>query len=182
VPLGQVGNTITPSQLTIGSKSYALPPIVFSKNENGVASASVKFDPSTIPELKPALDAIPASAKDATGLVNTAVKFTITADGIADYFNKDQQEHVLVKFDAAVGDTYTITKSNGVTDTRTVTAVSTQDDFPYPPLNLNIQTITVEQDSTIPGIKKVRYRANHKFGIVYIEVGCLKTLFLGQIR
>jgi hypothetical protein len=30
--------------------------------------------------------------------------------------------------------------------------------------------MTLEQDSRIPGIKKFVYRANHKFGVVYLEM------------
>jgi hypothetical protein len=33
-----------------------------------------------------------------------------------------------------------------------------------------IKTITVEQDSRIPGISKIVYRFNHKFGLVSAEV------------
>ena len=35
---------------------------------------------------------------------------------------------------------------------------------------LLIKTITVEQDSRIPGISKFEYRFNHKFGLVYVTV------------
>lgn len=61
-----------------------------------------------------------------------------------------------------------MSKSDGKTITRTVTARSDVDDFPYG--FYYIKTITIEQDSRIPGIQKFVYRANHKFGIVYLEI------------
>jgi hypothetical protein len=61
-----------------------------------------------------------------------------------------------------------MSKSDGKTITREVIARSDEDDFPYG--FYEIKTITVEQDSRIEGIKKFVFRANHKFGIVYVEV------------
>jgi hypothetical protein len=73
----------------------------------------------------------------------------------------------MVRYDDKVGDTYKITKADGKVITRTVTQKSTTDDFSYG--LMMIKTITVEQDSRIPGISKIIYKFNHKFGIVYIE-------------
>lgn len=67
-----------------------------------------------------------------------------------------------------MGESYKLTKSNGVTVTRTITAKSEVDDFPFG--MLNIKTMTIEQDSRIPGIKKFVFRANHKFGVVFFQV------------
>jgi hypothetical protein len=73
---------------------------------------------------------------------------------------------MLVKYDCNVGDTYKLTKSDGTTITRTVTQKSTTDDFYYG--GILIKTMTIEQDSRIPGIKKIIYKVNHKFGLVYL--------------
>jgi hypothetical protein len=61
-----------------------------------------------------------------------------------------------------------LTKTDGKTITRTVTAKSTTDDFYYG--GILIKTITVEQDPKLPGIRKFIYRLNHKFGLVYLQV------------
>ena len=73
----------------------------------------------------------------------------------------------MVKYDGKVGDTYKLKKSDGNTITRTITQKSTDDDFEYG--FYYIKTITVEQDSRIPGISKIVYKFNHKFGLVYLE-------------
>ncbi len=170
VVLGAVGNNMTASGLTIGGHTYALPAIVFTSNDEGVVSANIAFNPSAITEMVDLVSLIPSSAKDSSGNIDTEVKFKITSEGVQDYFNLDQEAHTLVKYDATVGDKYELKKSDGTTITRTVTAVSTDDDFYYTPMGLYIKTITVEQDSRIPGVNKIVYRANHRFGIVYIDV------------
>ena len=110
---------------------------------------------------------IPASYKDAAGNLNVTGKFKNTSEGILDYTNSDSKPFVLVNYSSNVGDKYVLHKSNGQTITRTVTAKSTTDDYPYG--MLMIKTMTVEQDSRISGISKIRYYANHKFGLVGIE-------------
>jgi hypothetical protein len=96
------------------------------------------------------------------------MKYKITSEGIQDYANLDTEPFTMVKYDCKVGDTYKLKKSDGKTITRTVTAKSETDDFSWG--FLLIKTITVEQDSRIPGISKIVYRFNHKFGLVYAEV------------
>jgi hypothetical protein len=169
VPAAQVGNQITMPSIKVGQdylNSDAQMTVV--SNDNGLVTANVTADLTKDPRLAKYAALIPASAKDSTGKINTQVKFRVTTEGVQDFFNKDQVAHTVVKYNAVVGDTYKITKSDGVTITRTVVARSDQDDFGYG--LLNIKTITLEQDSRIPGIKKFIYRANHKFGIVYVEV------------
>lgn len=170
VPLGKVANRITnPGGVKVGATNVDVAAdISIVANEAGVATFRVMADLTRSATLKKYSDLLPAAAKDATGKVNTEVKIKITSEGIQDYFNIDGKPHTAVKFDAKVGDKYTLTKSDGKTITRTVIARSDQDDFAWN--NLLIKTITVEQDSRIPGIKKFVYRANHKFGIVYVEV------------
>lgn len=169
VPMGQVGNQISIGTIQVGGESVAGEAAMnITKNEGGLVTATVTADLTRDPKLAKFNDLLPASAKDSSGKVNTEVKFRVTSEGVQDFFNKDQAQHTLVKYGATVGDKYTLTKSDGVTITRTVVARSDQDDFPYG--FYNIKTVTVEQDSRIPGIKKFVYRANHKFGIVYFEV------------
>lgn len=137
-------------------------------SKDGIATFKVVADLTQNVTLKKFNDLIPASAKDSSGKINTEVKFKLTSEGIADHFNKDGKPHTLVKYGAAVGDTFALTKSDGVTITRKVTAKSTTDDFSWG--FLNIKTVTVEQDSRIPGIKKFVFQANHKFGLVSVQV------------
>ncbi len=142
--------------------------IVVKSNNNGLVTLNIKANISSAPaKLKQLIDKIPGNIYDSQGRVNADVQFKVTTAGIQDFFNKDGKPHTLVKYDAKVGDQYKLTKSDGKTITRTVTARSDVDDFPYG--FWYIKTITIEQDSRIPGIQKFVYRANHKFGIVYAE-------------
>jgi hypothetical protein len=128
----------------------------------------VVADLMNYPELAKFNDLIPAVYKDQQGRLNTQMKYKITSEGIQDYANLDTEPFTMVKYDCKVGDTYKLKKSDGKTITRTVTAKSETDDFSWG--FLLIKTITVEQDSRIPGISKIVYRFNHKFGLVYAEV------------
>ncbi|MDO9510962.1 MAG: hypothetical protein Q7J34_04325 [Bacteroidales bacterium] len=134
-------------------------------NVGGLLTLSVK---SLLPINHPLTILIPKNLKDSQGNLDTQVKVKNTADGILDYTNSDAAPQVLVKYNASVGDKYILKKSNGQTITRTVTAKSTEDDYPY--AFMYIKVITVEQDSRIPGVKKIVYHANHKFGLVGVSI------------
>jgi hypothetical protein len=165
LPVSQVGNT-TATSVRVGSTYPNLTTsIKVTANDNGVATYKVTADISKIPSLA---KYIPSSMKDASGNLNADIRYKITSEGIQDFFNKDGKPHTIVKYDANVGDQFNLTKSDGVTITRTVTQKSTTDDFPYG--LMYIKTSTVEQDSRISGIRKITYRANHKFGLVYVEL------------
>jgi hypothetical protein len=168
VPISQVGNQIDVGQLVVGTGSFDLADqVTVTQNVNGVATYHVNATIPNSPKVQTLLNLIPANIKDGTGKINSEFKLKVTTEGIQDYFNKDGAAFTLVKYDAKVGDVYTLTKSDGTKITRTVTQVSTTDDFPYG--LLLIKTITVEQDSRIPGVSKIVMKINHKFGIVYAE-------------
>jgi len=169
VDQGQVGYTTTASSVNVGGKYYDInSSLEVIKNEGGVATIKVTADLTNIPALKAFNDFIPASMKDASGKINAEVKLKMTTEGIQDYFNKDGVQHTLVKYNCNVGDEYNLTKSDGVTIHRKVTAKSTDDDTPYG--IWLIKAVTIEQDSRVPGIKKFIYKANHRFGFVYFEI------------
>jgi hypothetical protein len=139
--------------------------VVTNSDNSGLVTLNIT---GAIPTVGTALtNLIPASYKDAAGNLNVTGKFKNTSEGILDYTNSDSKPFVLVNYSSNVGDKYVLHKSNGQTITRTVTAKSTTDDYPYG--MLMIKTMTVEQDSRISGISKIRYYANHKFGLVGIE-------------
>ena len=168
VPFAQVGNKIDPGSVNIdGNYVDVDASIEVINNKDGIATMQVIADLKNQPELKWIDDLIPGQYKDAQGRLNTTTKFKITSEGIQDHMNLDEKPHTMVKYDCKVGDTYKVTKSNGVTITRTVTEKTNQDDFPYG--FMYIKTIEVEQDSRIPGIDKIVYRFNHKFGLVWAE-------------
>ncbi|HPD33913.1 MAG TPA: hypothetical protein P5545_03835 [Bacteroidota bacterium] len=167
IPLAQVGNTFSLSAKVAGQQVDLNDTMEITKNEGGLQTIKVKATVPDDPKLQQYASYLPAFVFDSPGHINTEFKIKMTSEGIQDFFNKDQKAHTLVKYDCKVGDKYQLTKSNGVTITRTVTAKSDKDDFPY--AFWNIKTVTVEQDSRIPGVKKIVYRANHKFGLVWVS-------------
>lgn len=141
--------------------------IKVTSNNNGLVTLKVKANVSQVPKLKSLVDKIPIDIYDSQGNIDIDVQFKITTEGIQDFFNKDAKPHTMIKYSSNPGDKYELKKTDGKTITRTVTAKSDVDDFPYG--FIDIKTTTVEQDSRIPGVNKFVYRANHKFGIVYFE-------------
>jgi hypothetical protein len=167
IPLNQVGNTFSSSASVNGNYVDIPGSCVITKSEGGLATFELIVDLKSIPALAPIDDLIPDDYKDGQGRLNVEGKVKITSDGIMDYTNADDKPLVMVKYDCKVGDQYTLKKSNGSTITRSVTAKSDTDDFEWG--FYLIKTITVEQDSRIPGISKIVYKFNHKFGLVYLE-------------
>jgi hypothetical protein len=170
IALGSVGNVFSNiGGINVGGDTVlADVAMTVVKNEGGVATLKLKADLSKDPRLAKLDKLIPSSMKDASGKIDADLKLRITSEGVQDYLNRDSAQHTLVSYGSSVGDTYKLTKSNGATITRTVVAKSDQDDFPYG--FMLIKTMTVEQDSRIPGVKKFVIRANHKFGIVYLAM------------
>jgi hypothetical protein len=163
IAINTVGNTFTNS-VVVGTSSYQ-GTISISKVTDGIATVQFK---AAIPSNIPILQGIKSKYKDASGNLSCEGKFKITDAGILDYNNKDHKPFVLVKFDAKVGDKYTLVKSDGTTIVRTVVRVSTADDYYWN--GLIIKTVDVEQSSNIPGVKKITYFSNHKFGLVAVRV------------
>jgi hypothetical protein len=91
----------------------------------------------------------------------------ITENGIMNVY--DEGNLLLVNYNtASVGDKYSL-KTGGRTIEREVTAKSTEDDFFWG--WMLIKTIDIEETGRgIPGVNKVTYFTNHKFGLVGLKV------------
>jgi hypothetical protein len=168
IPLNETGNTFSPVPYINGTYSEIPTSITITESTDGLVTLDIVIDLQNEPSLAQFNNMIPAEYKDSQGRINTQGKVKITSEGFLDYTNIDNEPHTLVKYNCKVGDTYKIEKSDGNTITRTVTQKSTEDDFSYG--FYMIKTITVEQDSRIPGIQKIVYKFNHKFGLVAAEV------------
>ncbi len=163
--MNATGTKVTTSVI-VGSTSYPASATVTS-NVNGVITADIK---ATLPKNNSLVNLIPANLKDASGNLSTTGKYKNTSEGILDYTNKDGKPFVIVNYSSSVGDKYVLTKSDGTTITRTVTANSTVDDYPVMGGTMLIKTMTVEQDSRIPGVNKIVYITNHKYALVAIVI------------
>lgn len=91
----------------------------------------------------------------------------MTSKGIQNVSSDKSKTLSLVEYDAKVGDTYKGKNSFGEVK-RSVTKVSTEDDFMWG--FMYIKTIQVEERNQIPGINKVVYYANHRFGLVAADI------------
>jgi len=163
IAINTVGNTFTNS-VRVGGVSYS-GTIKITSVTDGVATVQFK---SAIPSNIPILQNIKSKYKDASGNLVCEGKFKMTDEGILEYNNKDHKPYVLVKYDAEVGDKYTLEKSDGSSITREVVRKSSTDDYYWG--GMLIKTTDVDQSSNISGVKKITYFTNHKFGLVAVRV------------
>ena len=97
---------------------------------------------------------------------NRVARYKITSEGIQSVY--DDGNIILVKYDANVGDEWS-GKVNDFEMKRVVTSVSTTDDYSWN--RMLIKVIKVEETGRgLPGVDKVEFIANHKFGLVGIVV------------
>ena len=163
--MNKVGTKVS-TNVMVGTATCPLSAVVTS-NVDGVVTLDIK---ATLPKNSTLANLIPASYKDASGNLSTISKYKNTSEGILDYTNKDGKPLVIVNYSSSVGDKYTLTKSDGTTITRTVTAKTTVDDYHIMGGFMLIKTITTEQDSRIPGVNKIVYITNHKYALVAIVI------------
>lgn len=166
VDMNTVGNTFDTSVAVNSTAISTGLSATVTNNSDATVTLQVTADLSN-PSLSTLAGLIPSTYKDGSGDLSTQITIKNTSEGILDYMNRDDAPFVVVRYDAEVGDRYTLTKSNGAVITRTVTAKSSTDDYYWQ--GMYIKTITVEQDSRISGIDRIIYNANHRFGLVGIE-------------
>jgi len=93
-------------------------------------------------------------------------KYRITKKGFQSVY--DEGNLTIMNYDADVGDTYSMQK-NGSTLERRVTEVSKEDKYQY--AFFLIKTIHVEETGrNIPGVSKVEFIGNHRFGMVGVKL------------
>lgn len=169
IALAEVGNTGY-TVVGLNGNYTRLDGIEITDKKNGIITIHIDTDISNVEGLEEVVDLIAPiypSLLDEDGQINTDLTYKVTSEGIQDFNNIDGKAHTLVKYDCEVGDTYPLKLSNGQTITRKVVAKSSADDFAWG--FLYIKTITIEQNASDPGIQKYIFRANHKFGLVYVE-------------
>lgn len=165
IALNTIGNEFSGYVMLGGSVYNSGESMKITAITNGIITVKCT---GTLPSSSPLKNLIPDSYKNGSGNIDCDIKFKNTSEGILDYTNAGQKPFVLVKYDSSVGDKYVLEKSNGTIITRTVTAKSTTDDYPWG--GMLIKTVTVEQDSRIPGVCKIIFNANHRFGLVSVKI------------
>jgi hypothetical protein len=117
----------------------------------------------TDPALLNLISNVPGFTVNGDKISVTGLEFQVTKEGIAS--KVPEYPGTLVKYDSKVGDKYKVT--GGVE--REVISKSTDDDYPYGYMYIKVMKVE-ESPSLIPGVSKIVYIANHKFGIVGLEV------------
>lgn len=163
LPMNEVGNTFTASVYINDEYVNLNESVVITNKEDGEVIVRIQAD---LPD-SPVVNLI-SSEFIKNGRIDGEFRFKNTSEGVLDYFNKENKPFIIAKYDAKVGDKYVLDLAGGRKVTRTVTKKSSSDDFEWGWYYL--KTITVEQDSDIPGIAKIIYNVNHKFGWVSVDV------------
>lgn len=94
-------------------------------------------------------------------------KYRVTSEGVQSVYD-DGTSFTLVKYDAKVGDKYTL-KRNGQTLVREVVQKSEEDDYLWN--GWLLKTITVKETGrAVPGFSNAQLVFNHRFGLVGYEM------------
>jgi len=158
--IGEVGNTFDMSSVAGLSNVSAK----VTDLSNGVSKIEYMCD-ITDSKLRSMAEYIPG-ATFVGDKISAGGQVKMTDKGIMNVY--DEGNLILVKYDAKVGDEYSLKRGSN-TVTRTVTAKSTEDDYFWG--WMMIKTIDVEETGRgIPGVSKIEYHTNHKFGLVGVKV------------
>lgn len=159
-PMGAVGNTygvVTPNGVSndkVEVTSYS----------DGISTVeyTATIDNPMFLEMVKAMPDVTVNGNQAS----VSRKYRITKKGFQSVY--DEGNLTIMNYDASVGDTYSM-KKNGRTLERRVTKVSKEDEYPY--AFFYIKTIHVEETGrNIPGVSKVEFIGNHRFGMVGVKV------------
>ena len=168
IQLTQVGN-VSSTYMTFGGASLPQGTMTVTHNDGGIVTYHLYIDLTGRPDSAALSALVPASYKDGNGHVVTDFKFKITSEGIQDYFNHERPWTV-VKYADAVGTVYPYTSNNGTHQERTVTEKTGLDDWPMGMLYIKTSKVEEVMPANDKTASKITFRANHKFGLVYVEV------------
>ncbi len=152
---GEVGVRVTSSNMQGATAEIT-------EVDNGVSVLTLTADFSeediaTIQERWPAYD----------GTLTYDVKYRITSEGVQSVYD-DGTSFTLVKYDAKVGDKYTL-KRDGQNLVREVVQKSTEDDYYWN--GWLLKTVTVKETGrAVPGFSNATMVFNHRFGLVGYEM------------
>lgn len=168
IELTQVGN-VSSAYMSFGTMDLPSGDMTVTANDNGIVTYHMFVDLTGATDSALLAGVIPDEYKDADGNVSTDFTFKITSEGVQDMFKRDRP-WTIVKYDDGVGASYPFTTDNGSEQVRTITEKTGVDEWPLG--FMYIKTIKVEQPlpPTDKTAEKITFRANHKFGLVYIEL------------
>lgn len=159
-PMGEVGVTVSGPSGSIAGVSNIEAEVV--EVNNGI-STLVGSATVTNPVIKNLLQNLPYVSFSGDVITATA-DVKVATDGIE--LMDGSLAGVIVNYSSNVGDEY---KINGSSKTRKVFKHSTDDDYPYG--FYYIKVVGVEEPTLdFEGIQSLKYYANHRFGIVGVDI------------
>jgi hypothetical protein len=155
--MGLVGATVSSSMGTIAGVSSITGRVTTLADGVSSFSGSAVITNATIKNI---MSSYAAATVSGNNVSITDVKVKFTSEGIESF--GPLEPGIIAKFDSKVGDTYPCGSGK-----RTVTAVSTTDDFYWG--GMMIKVMKVEETPNKLGIKKIIYYSNHKWGLAAVE-------------
>ncbi|MEI6091668.1 MAG: hypothetical protein WCR42_14525 [bacterium] len=166
ITISKPGNTYSADVSFNGTPMDLKDSIYIKKNDDGIVTMHISIATSGLSYKS----LIPSQFTDAQGNIDTDVNFKVTSEGMQDFLYSDQdlsKPFTIVKYADGVGTKYEFTSKNGNKVTREITEKNEKDEWPL--VFWKIKTQKIEETPDIAGVAKVIYRANHKYGLVYIE-------------
>jgi hypothetical protein len=156
-PMGEVGEQLSAFDITGVSNASA----TVTALEDGIStlSGSATVSDQSILDL---LSGVPEFEVTGNTVSVSDIQFKITTEGIESKI--PAYPGIIVKYDSKVGDVY----AGGSGIEREVIYKSTNDDYPYGFLYIKVMKVE-ESPTPFPGVSKIVYIANHRFGMVGIE-------------
>lgn len=173
-PMGEVNNDFGVMVSSIPGVTNASAKVTARDGDVSTVTYSVKITDPTLLNMVKAMPDVIVTGDNAT----VSRDYRITTNGFQSVY--EEGNLTIVDYDAKVGDKYSI-KHDGKTITREVKSVSKTDDYAWG--FMDIKVIKVEETGrNIPGLSKVEFVANHKWGMVgvvlHFEDGSQKTIGL----
>jgi hypothetical protein len=156
-PMGEIGETLDAFNITGITNASA--EVVSLQGGISTLSASATITDAAILDI---LESVPEFEVNGNSVSVSDIAFKITTEGIESKL--PAYPGIIVKYDSKVGDTY----NGGSGIKREVTYKSSDDDYPYGFMYIKVMKVE-ESPTPFPGVDKIVYIANHKFGMVGVE-------------
>ncbi len=168
IELTQVGNESS-VYINVGGINVNTGTITVIANNDGIVTYHGVVDLTGHPDSALISALVPAEYKTPDGKIEGDFNLKITSEGVQD-FMQENKPWTVVKYADGVGAEYPFTNIYGETSKRTVTEKTGQDDWPMGFLYIKTSKVEHYLPESDQVASKITYRANHKFGLVYIEV------------
>lgn len=168
IPLTVVGN-VSDLYVDLGGSNIS-GSMTLTEKTGGLCTYHALIDFTGHPDSALYTSLIPSSYFDDQGRFSYDITMNITSEGIQEYSFDGSIDNpwTIVKYDDAVGTTYPF--RDGSPNVRTVTEKTGVDDFPFGFMYIKVSKVEQPYPENDEYVKKISYYANHKYGLVRMEV------------